>query len=196
MSEEKAIRAFLAADPPREVLDEIARIQDRFKKVIKGEIRWVRPEGIHLTLKFFGYISESDIENISLVVKNNTGGVRPFKLNIRKAGVFPGASRPRVLWLGIDGDVSTLIGLQREIDLGLQAYGFKIEERPFKPHLTLARIKEPKGLIGLAKIMEKSEDHAAGSFTVEGLNFFKSELRPQGAIYTKLAYFPFSTSLP
>ena len=192
MSDEKSIRAFLAVDPPQEVLNEVGIIQDRFKKAIRGDIRWVKPEGIHLTLKFFGYVSETDIANISEVVKNNIVNIKPFMLNIRRVGVFPSINRARVLWLGIDGDIDVLIKLQKSIDTELHKYGFEMENRPFSPHLTLARIKEPKGLIGLAKIMEKSEEYTAGSFTIDGLNLFKSTLTPKGAIYTKLGYFPFS----
>ncbi|HVO67506.1 MAG TPA: RNA 2',3'-cyclic phosphodiesterase [Syntrophales bacterium] len=191
MSDEKSIRLFLAVDPSQEVLNEVGRIQERFKKTIQGDIRWVRPEGIHLTLKFFGYVSEADIANISQVVKNNTVNIKPFMLNIRRVGVFPSVNRARVLWLGMDGDIDVLIRLQKEIDIELQGYGFEMENRPFSPHLTLARIKEPKGLIGLAKIMEKSEEYVAGSFSVDGLNLFKSTLTPKGAVYTKLEYFPF-----
>ena len=192
MSDEKSIRAFLAVDPSQEVLNEVVIIQDRFKKTVRGDIRWVRPEGIHLTLKFFGYVSEKDIANISEVVKNNIVNIKPFMLNIRRVGVFPSINRARVLWLGIDGDIDVLIKLQKSIDTELQKYGFEMENRPFSPHLTLARIKEPKGLIGLAKIMEKSEEYTAGSFTIDGLNLFKSTLTPKGAIYTKLENFPFS----
>jgi 2'-5' RNA ligase len=192
VSDEKSIRAFLAVDPPEEVLNEVGRIQDRFKKTIQGDIRWVRPEGIHLTLKFFGYVSEADIANISQVVRNSIVNVKPFTLNVRRVGVFPSVNRARVLWLGMDGDVDTLIDLQKKIDKGLQEYGFEMENRPLSPHVTLARIKEPKGLIGLAKIIEKSEEYAAGSFSVGDLNLFKSTLTPKGAIYTKLAYFPFA----
>jgi len=192
MSNEKSIRAFLAVDPPREVLNEIIRIQEQLKKSIQGDVRWVRSEGIHLTLKFFGNISDTERENISAVVKNNVVIVKPFTVNVRKVGVFPDVNRPRVLWLGVDGDVDPLIRLQKAIDRGLQGYGFKKEDRPFRPHLTLARVKEPRGLIGLAKILEKSEEYVAGHFFVGGLIFFKSDLTLKGAIYTKLDVFPFT----
>jgi RNA 2',3'-cyclic 3'-phosphodiesterase len=191
MSDEKAIRAFLAVDPPEEVFREIIKIQERLRKAIQGDIRWVRPEGIHLTLKFFGYVYQSDIANISSVVKNGVANMRALSLNVRSLGAFPTATRPRVLWLGIDGDTDALIGLQAKIDTGFQEYGFKKEERPFRPHLTLARVKEPKGLVGLAEAVKKNEGYVAGSFTVSGLTLFKSDLRPTGAIYTKLSYFPF-----
>ncbi|MCX5843895.1 MAG: RNA 2',3'-cyclic phosphodiesterase [Deltaproteobacteria bacterium] len=191
MSEEKSIRSFLAVDPPREIIDAIGMIQDRLRKNIQGYIRWVRPQGIHLTLKFFGAISESDVANISLVAENTTSNISPFTLGIKRVGAFPDVKRPRVLWLGMDGDVDTLIRLQKEVDAELQKYGFEKEDRTFRPHLTLARIKDPRGLIGLAKIMEKRENYEAGSFSAAGLNLFKSDLTPKGAVYTKLAYFPF-----
>jgi len=192
MSEEKSIRSFLAVDPPREIIDAIGMIQDRLRKNIQGDIRWVRPQGIHLTLKFFGAISESDVANISLVVENTTSNIAPFTLGIKRVGAFPDVKRPRVLWLGMDGDVDTLTRLQKEVDAELQKYGFEKEDRTFRPHLTLARIKDPRGLIGLAKIMEKRENYEAGSFSAAGLNLFKSDLTPKGAVYTKLAYFPFA----
>jgi RNA 2',3'-cyclic 3'-phosphodiesterase len=191
MSDEKAIRAFLAVDPPEEIFREIIKIQERLRKTIKGDIRWVRPEGIHLTLKFFGYVYQSDVANISLVVKNNVAGMKALTLNVRTLGAFPTVTRPRVLWLGIDGDTEELINLQAKTDTDFQEYGFKKEERPFRPHLTLARVKEPKELVGLAEAVKKNEDYVAGSFTVNGLTLFKSDLRPTGAIYTKLSDFPF-----
>ena len=191
MSDEKTIRAFLAIDPPEEIFREIIKIQERLRKAIQGDIRWVRPEGIHLTLKFFGYVYESDIANISHVVKNNVANMKALMLNVRNLGAFPSVNRPRVLWLGIDGDTDALINLQTEINAGLEGYGFKTEDRPFRPHLTLARIKEPKGLVGLAETVTKNEDYIAGSFTVSDLTLFKSDLKPTGAIYTKLAHFPF-----
>jgi RNA 2',3'-cyclic 3'-phosphodiesterase len=191
MSDEKSIRAFLAIDPPQEIFNEIIKIQERLRKTLQGDIRWVKPEGIHLTLKFFGYIYDSDVANISDVVKNSVANMKALLLNVRSIGAFPSVNRPRVLWLGIDGDTDALINLQVKIDAGLESYGFKKEDRPFRPHLTLARIKEPKGLVGLAETVKKNEDYIAGSFTAGGLTLFKSDLKPTGAIYTKLDYFPF-----
>jgi 2'-5' RNA ligase len=191
MNDKKSIRAFLAIDPPQEIYNEIIKIQERLRKTLQGDIRWVRPEGIHLTLKFFGYVYESDIANISDVVKNNVANIKALMLNVRNIGAFPSVNRPRILWLGIDGDTDALINLQTEVDAGFQDYGFKKEDRPFRPHLTLARIKEYKGLVGLAETIKKNEDYIAGSFTAGGLTLFKSDLKPTGAIYTKLDYFPF-----
>jgi len=192
MTDEKKIRSFLALDPPEEVLREIASIQNRLRKLIQGDIRWVRPEGIHLTLKFFGDISGGDVANIATVVGKAAEGERPFSLAIGDVGVFPDPHRPRVLWIGMNGDVERLQVFQKGIEQALLQIGFPSEERPFRPHLTLGRIRTSKGLTGLARALEKGEESTAGRFIASGLSLIQSELTPGGAIYTKLKWFPFS----
>ena len=192
MADEKSMRSFLALDPPEEILQEIGKVQNRLQKLLHGDIRWVRPEGIHLTLKFFGDISENDVANIATVVERAVEGVKPFTLAIGGAGVFPDQHRPRVLWLGMNGDVPRLLIFQKELERSLQLVGFAPEERPFRPHLTLGRIKSPKGLTGLARVLEKGEEYAAGRFIASGLGLFQSELTPRGAVYTRLKWFPFA----
>ena len=191
MALEKSIRAFLAIDPPEEVLREIANLQDRLKRTMQGDIRWVRPEGIHLTLKFFGSISADRIAGITRVVEEHVNAVFPLDLTIRRIGVFPDLKRPRVLWLGMEGDVEQLIALQRKLDEGFQDLGVEREDRPFRAHLTLGRIKTPKEVAGLAKAVESGWDATAGQFRAGALFLFRSELKPSGAVYTKLAEFPF-----
>jgi 2'-5' RNA ligase len=192
MTDEKNIRSFLALDPPEEVLKEIASIQNRLRKLIHGDIRWVRPEGIHLTLKFFGDVSGDDVANIATVVEKAVEGERSFSLAIGGAGIFPDPNRPRVLWLGMNGDVERLLVFQKGLDQALLQIGFPREERPFRPHLTLGRIKTSRGLIGLAQALEKGEEYAAGRFIASGLSLFQSELTLRGAIYTRLKWFSFS----
>jgi RNA 2',3'-cyclic 3'-phosphodiesterase len=192
MTDERTIRSFLAIDPPEEVLREIGRIQDRLKKIIHGDVRWVRPEGIHLTLKFFGDISENAVADISAVAGKAAAAVGTFELAIGGAGVFPDMNRPRVIWLGMNGDVARLVTFQKELERALLEIGFPREERPFRPHLTLGRIKSPKGLMGLAEALGKGETYMAGRFTAAGLGLFKSDLTPRGAIYTRLAGYPFA----
>ncbi|MCX5853665.1 MAG: RNA 2',3'-cyclic phosphodiesterase [Deltaproteobacteria bacterium] len=191
MGDEKSIRSFLAIDVPPEVLSDISGIQAGLKKTLQGAIRWVRPGGMHLTLKFFGDVSENDIAVISRIAGEHVNGIGPFALHVQKLGVFPDINRPRVLWLGIYGDVGALVNFQKAMDQKLHGGGFAEEKRPFSPHLTLARIKEPRGLIGLAKIVENRDNYTAGHFNAGGLNLYRSYLTPRGAVYTKLAYFPF-----
>jgi RNA 2',3'-cyclic 3'-phosphodiesterase len=192
MTDETGIRSFLAIDPPEEVLNGIDAVQRRLRKLIEGDIRWVRPEGIHLTLKFFGDIFATDVANIASVAEKATEKERPFSLAIGGAGVFPDPHRPRVLWLGMNGDVERLLVFQKGLDQSLHESGFLREERPFRPHLTVARIKTSRGLIGLVRALEKNEEYSAGRFVASGLSLMRSELTPRGAIYTKLKWFPFA----
>lgn len=191
MTAERTIRAFLALDPPEEILAEIGRIQERLRKLIHGDLRWVRPEGIHLTLKFFGEIPENGVGSISAVAGPAAAAVNPFDLTIGGAGVFPDARRPRVFWLGMSGDVARLTAFQKGLERALGEIGFPPEERPFRPHLTLGRIKSPQGLTGLDRALEKGEAYRAGRFTASGLSLFQSDLTPRGAVYTRLAAYPF-----
>ena len=192
MTDDKTIRAFLAIDPPDEVIREIGAVQGRLRKLIEGDIRWVRPEGIHLTLKFFGDIFAADVANIAAAAEKAVEKEKPFSLSIGGAGVFPDPRRPRVLWLGMNGDVERLLAFQKGLDQSLHEIGFPREERPFRPHLTLGRIKTPRGLIGLARALEKGEEYTAGRFVASGLSLLQSELTPRGAIYKQLKWFPFA----
>ncbi|HBB18355.1 MAG TPA: RNA 2',3'-cyclic phosphodiesterase [Syntrophus sp. (in: bacteria)] len=192
ITDEKKIRAFLALDPPEEVLGEIASIQNRLRKLIHGDIRWVRPEGIHSTLKFFGELSGDGVANIAAVVEKAAEKEAPFSLSIGGAGVFPDPHRPRVLWLGMGGDVERLRVFQTGIEQALLRIGFPREERPYRPHLTLGRIRSSKGLVGLSRALEKGAEYTAGRFIASGLGLIQSELTPGGAIYTRLKWFPFS----
>jgi RNA 2',3'-cyclic 3'-phosphodiesterase len=190
MNENKNIRAFLAIDPPAVVLENIEGMQDTLKKSIQGSIRWVRPEGIHLTLKFFGDISARDVGNISEVIARRTAALSQFALEIRGLGAFPDVTRPRIIWLGITGQLGCLLSLQKDLEEEFFLLDFPKEDRPFRAHLTMGRVKIPKGIIGLAPAVEAAGNLTAGNFTVGEVVLFQSSLSPQGAIYTKLATFP------
>lgn len=192
MTAERTIRAFLALDPPEEILLEIGRIQDRLRKLIRGDLRWVRPEGIHLTLKFFGDVPENAVADISAVAGPAAAAVGPFELAIGGAGVFPDPGRPRVVWLGMNGEVARLVTFQQALERALGETGFPPEERPFRPHLTLGRVKSPKGLAGLTEALEKEKTVTTGSFTASGISLFQSDLTPRGAVYTRLAGYLFA----
>lgn len=192
MTDEKTVRSFLALDPPEAILREIGRIQNRLQRHIFGDVRWVRPEAVHLTLKFFGDVPECDVANISAVAGRAAAGARPLDLTIGGIGVFPDPHRPRIIWLGMGGETERLVTFQQGMERELEKIGFPGEERPFRPHLTLARIKSSRGLTGLEKALEKGETYAAGRFTATGLCLFKSDLTPRGAIYTRLAEYPFA----
>lgn len=191
MSSEKPIRAFLAIEPPAEIRKEIGNIQNSLKRLCPFDVRWVKPDGIHLTLKFFGNVSEEDIMAISRVVEENTAATSPLHLKVNKLGLFPSRKRPRVLWIGLGGDTPPLLIMQENLEQGFAGCGFTREERPFRLHLTIGRVKTPHISGDPEQFMAKADDWAAGSFIACGLGLFKSDLTPQGAVYTRLAWFPF-----
>jgi 2'-5' RNA ligase len=186
---EKNIRAFLAIEPPEHVLQEISRLQEKLKREISGRLSWTRPQGQHLTLKFFGDISKEDIGNISEAIQKRAVAEAKLHLKIEKLGVFPDTKRPRVLWCGVIGDVERLADLQKKLDGDFAALGFPAEDRSFKAHLTLARIKDPRDIAGMSEALKKYDSFTAGEFIADQLFLFQSNLSPQGAVYTKLAEF-------
>ena len=187
---EKNIRACLAIEPPEDILQAMLRLQEKLKREVSGRISWTRPEGWHLTLKFFGDVSMEDVEKISSAVQNRVASGLSLNLKLEKLGVFPDARRPRVLWCGTAGDVSQLSVLQKQLDTDFDALGFPNEDRPFRAHVTLARMKDPRGVTGLGEALAKHGAFAAGEFICRELILFQSQLTPRGAIYTRLAVFP------
>lgn len=188
-TDDPPIRAFLALALPPDICGQIGRVQKRLQLQWRGSVRWVNPRDVHLTLKFFGAITARDIPVIRAAVGGVTSHVAPLTLTVCQLGVFPNTKKPRVIWLGLQGDVATLISLQRDIDTRLAA-GFASEERPFRPHLTVGRVKTPQALSGLAEAVAQGVEFAAGSFNAHELTLMQSELTPRGAVYTVLERFP------
>ena len=189
---EKNIRAFLAIDPPEDILQAMSRLQEKLKREIGGRISWTKPPGQHLTLKFFGDISAEDVNNICSAVQKRIVSESKQNLKVEKLGIFPDARRPRVLSCGVTGDTERLCTLQKKLDGDFAAIGFPVEERPFRAHLTLARIKDSRGITGISEALTKYGTFTAGEFNCTELILFQSRLTPQGAIYTKLAEFTLS----
>ena len=140
-------------------------------------------------MKFFGDISADDITNISSVLQSRTSLAPPLNLKIEKIGVFPDARRPQVLWCGVSGDGESLSALHKQLDSDFEGIGFKRENRPFRAHLTLGRIKESHGLTVISEALTKHDGFTDGKFDCKELILFQSKLLPQGAVYTKLAEF-------
>jgi 2'-5' RNA ligase len=180
------IRAFIAISLPESVLESMVNAQETLKK--SGfKIRWVRKEGMHLTVKFLGDIDRGDVESIHGAMERATKASAPFVLQGEGVGVFPDFKRPRVVWAGITGDGDVLRALQRDLDLQLNGLGFPKEKRLFQGHLTLGRIKDRMDGAKLGKALRALGDFRTASFTVQSLILFQSELRPDGAVYSTLA---------
>jgi len=187
------IRSFIAVDPSAEVAARLAAFVDRLSKETKG-FKWVEAEGIHLTLRFLGEVDEDVLKSVveRLKIASLEGG--PLSLRVHGIGFFPSAQRPRVVWAGLEGDVDRLISIQDKVEKALEGLEIHQEEkRGFKPHLTLARVKDPRMATGVARILqsilELPNDADFGEFYVKSLVLYKSDLTPMGARYTKLGEF-------
>lgn len=187
---EQTIRSFIAVELPEEVKKGLRRIQTELSLSRYSFVKCVSPEGIHLTLKFLGNVAEPKIADIVRVMEQTSQGVRPFELQITEIGAFPNLKRPRVVWVGIRGELDKLIGWQKRLDDGLVPLGFEKETRPFTPHLTLARLREncsPADRLQFGDMVAGTQVEVDYKFTVSSLNLMRSQLLPTGAVYSRLA---------
>jgi 2'-5' RNA ligase len=180
------IRTFIAVSLPESVLQAMGQVQHTLGTLGRG-IRWVRKEGIHLTLKFLGDVDRDDLEKIHIAMERATEATSPFVLYGQDTGVFPDFRRPRVIWIGLSGDLQVLFALQASVESQLKGLGFAEDKRPFKGHLTLGRVKGPLDANELRKALEGLAGFQTDAFTVQSVALFQSTLHPHGAIYTKLA---------
>ncbi len=157
-----------------------------------ADVRWVNPASIHLTLKFLGNIEEGKVEEIAQGIQGGIRGVKSWSAAIRNMGAFPSLRNPRVVWIGIEDQGGQLVRLQNEIEKEMSKLGFEKEKRAFSPHLTLGRVRSPRGKDELAKYLLDKRERAFGEIRVDRIILFKSELRPSGAVYTALRELVFS----
>jgi 2'-5' RNA ligase len=179
------VRSFLAIELPRAIQRKIEEVQEDLKSS-HPDVRWVSPEKIHLTLKFFGNIEESRIEPIVKSIQEPIQNTPPFPLTVRGVGAFPHLKNPRVIWMGLVDKEEIFSSIQKRLEKELEKIGFEPEDRPFHPHLTLGRVKSSRGREELAGRMEKYREEEFGEFQVERVILFKSDLKPTGPIYTVL----------
>ena len=182
------IRSFFAISLPETWSRELARLQDRLKKT-RADVKWVRPESVHLTLKFLGHVPEQTLTELSQAALNLVARHAAPTLRLEGAGVFPNRGRPRVVWLGLNGHLDRLSILQKDLETVAAQYGFEPENRPFRPHLTLGRVRSGQGRLDLLEALDKIQP-SPFEFTAREVVLFKSDLKPAGAIYTALKKLP------
>lgn len=200
------IRTFVAVELEADLRQALGQLQEQVKDRLRAglqrlapdvRLQWVRPESMHLTLKFLGAIEESQVERIRETLSPVLESRAAFSVEVAGLGVFPDLRDPRVLWVGLRAAqaepgqpdaLEQLSRLARDVDVALGGLGFAQETRPYSPHLTLARIKERSREIG--KVLAESEllsgTPSLGSLRVRSVSLMKSDLRPSGAVYTRL----------
>lgn len=190
MVKEQYIRSFIAVELPVELKAVLGKYKDEMSPLSREFVKWVSPGGIHVTLKFLGNISPGMIDRITLSIEQACKGVIPFTLETDTLGGFPNLKQPRVLWLGMHGDVDKMKLLQKQIDDRLVDLGFEKEKREFTPHITLARIREKAGSSDRMRFGELIIHQRADfkyTIHIDGVNLMQSRLQPSGAVYDQLA---------
>lgn len=178
------IRAFIAVDLDDPVIETICNVVEILKPRIT-EIRWLRKENLHLTLKFLGNIAESQVEPIAAALRHPVGLFSPCTISAKGLGVFPDFRRPKILWVGLTGD--QLVQLAAEIESALMPLGFTPENRAFTPHLTIGRWREgSRPAKNLRQEIDSLNDFEFGACAIRQIVLFQSVLKPEGASYSQL----------
>jgi 2'-5' RNA ligase len=181
------MRAFIAIDLPEPVHAALAEAQQGFRSACR-DARWTRPEGIHLTLKFLGEISDAQTKQVVEALAQ-IGPFEPFPVEVNGFGFFPQAHRPRVFWAGVTAPPA-LAELALHVESHMEKVGFAREERTFSPHLTLARFQVPRPQPALETAAAGWAGASLGKFEASEFFLFESKLSPQGAQYRKVMRFP------
>ncbi|MEW6412770.1 MAG: RNA 2',3'-cyclic phosphodiesterase [Candidatus Zixiibacteriota bacterium] len=178
------MRLFIALPLEKSVKDRLGQIIAELKSK-GGSVKWVKPDNTHLTLRFLGETDEKLLPRIKSEIDAVASGHAPVTTSISIIGGFPNLSRPRVIWVGIGKEIEALSKMARQMELKIRTLGFEKESKPFKAHLTLARVREPRGNEHLFSYLQEYQlDEIPAHF--DRIVLFKSTLTPQGPIYERL----------
>ncbi len=180
------MRTFIAIELEENIKTNLSEFLKKLDMGTKG-IRWVKSQGMHLTLKFLGEITEKKACQVRAVLDQSIKDYPPFSLSLKGTGAFPSRSKfPRVLWVGVDHN-ETLHKIQTRLENEMEKLHFPKEKREFHPHLTLGRIKKPQNLGPVLNLFQQQEKKDFGKMNVEKITFFQSILKPTGAEYSILS---------
>lgn len=184
----RAWRLFIALSVPEPLQQDWHRWQRSAQRHLPEGLRWTPPHQLHLTLRFLGDVACQQVAELAEAFQRACAAVPPFTLAFQNLGCFPSPERPRVLWAGLGGDLTRLCTLQQRILAETRRWG-QTEDRPFVAHLTLARIRDgsPAARHGLGKHLARLPSLPAGSWSVEVVILYRSQLQPGGAVHTELA---------
>ena len=193
------LRLFVALDPPEAARRRLAGMQAELRRAAgrhAEEVRWLPAENVHLTLQFLGAVPEERLPALRAALAATAGQARPLALELKGAGGFPSARRPRVVWAGVGGEIDALAGLAAEVGRRLAPLGFPPEARSFSPHLTLGRAREGRGAPGLGGALAQVAGMEGAPWRATELVLYRSYLSPGGARYEALDRFPLGGAPP
>jgi len=182
------MRLFLAIPIDKQILDTLAGVVDKLRGS-RGPVRWVRPEGMHLTLKFLGDTAEDRVEPLVQAVTGICQDVVPFPISVTGAGAYPNLRRPRVLWAGVVENSHTLKRLVKNVEEETEKLGWEPEKRGFSPHITIGRVKGNMNISRLTIAVKEIKDEHWGDQEVGEMVLYSSKLQPGGAVYEEVHVF-------
>jgi 2'-5' RNA ligase len=183
------MRAFIAIELPESIRTQLGELNSRLRST-RVKASWVQPDRMHLTLRFLGDITDEQAETLSSLITQACSDVPGFTLTCGGLGAFPNLRRPSVVWAGIGPLEPDLVRVQAASESAARSCGLSAETKPFHPHVTLARIKDPRNAAALVDAIHATSAFDAGAFDVSHVSLFSSELTPRGAIYTRIREFP------
>ncbi len=178
------IRSFVAINLPCNVKEGIRAVQKEWA-ALDPHVRWVAPENVHITLKFLGDVTEERLEAVGDALAVVAAEVSPFHFQVTSFGVFPDLRYPRIVWLGIGEGADRVEALQVVVEAEMERQGFQPEKRAFRPHVTVGRMRSPRGRTILAELLER-DSRVEEQVEVSEIFLMKSQLRPSGPIYSVL----------
>jgi 2'-5' RNA ligase len=189
------LRAFIAIELPSHVQDAIEKQTAHLRQVVGNDlIRWIPAQNMHLTLKFLGDIASSHVDFLKQLLTREATQQSQFDLQIGGLGAYPTSRRPRVLWVGLHAPAA-LASLQKSIEVGTTRLGYEHEVNAFSPHLTIGRVRQnisPSELPKIRAALDNIQLGNIGTARVDSVHLIKSELHPNGSVYTKLFSAPLS----
>lgn len=188
------IRAFIAIDLSTEIQDRLEVVLQNYRTQLPNiPIRWVAAANIHLTLKFLGDVSLSNLNILTEMIQKEISNHHQFDISVGGSGAFPNIRQPRVVWVGVEAPAE-LSAIQNGIEVTTARLGYSREERAFSPHLTLGRVSRnatSQDMKAISKVLEITKVGFLGATCVEKVHLYRSDLQPTGAVYTQI----FSSSL-
>jgi len=187
------MRLFVAVDLPEEIKEKVGQVLKDLASVLspeKADIKWVKPEQIHFTLKFLGECPEERIPEITQTLDAAVKDIKPFTLRLGGLGVFPDKGPSRVIWLGLQEGKEAMSNLALRTELALEPLGFASEDRPFSAHLTLGRVKSTKHPDKIRSLLDAAVKKSLGVFSVGEVVLYRSILSPTGPTYSILHVTP------
>jgi len=187
------IRSFIAIEIDQSNRHKVSSLVSSLKKS-NADVKWLKDDQMHLTLKFLGNIQRPDIQKISWELKEMLKAFKTFNIRFSKIGGFPSMDHPRVIWLGIDKGSDVLKDLNNKVEKGLGKIGIKKEGREYRAHLTLGRVRSLKNIPELVRLIKETDICFQDEIKIERIVLFQSTLTKKGAIYTSLGTYDLLTT--